>query len=426
MKWLIQFELRKIAGRPLTAWVLFGALLLTALFFAINVLSQIHNINNMKSLRGLEAIAYDKESMGRFKGYFTDEYIQTYETERKAIEKNPANLAVNPNATDVKKDLLRIYGVSDTEIAETPPVMTVTPEVYLRELDPYDTIMRHLGRQYRLSEIIAELQSGNFNSIYERHSTVKPTFSGEEVHKLLQMYEQINSPYYYDYYGGWENLCTEFPYFVAIVLGAVVVISLSPVFAEEYSQQTDALILTTRYGKNKVIAAKLFSSFLFVTALYLFFAMIHFLLFAAYFGLDGYNCNIQLNMYFYQSPYNLAFWQFYLTELSLGYIGLILMATITLFLSSKGTSPFISVILSALLLYAPSIDLSETSYLADKILSLFPFHIMHPTYHFEIALFYNLFGLILTQPVAMALTALLGSLLFTPAAYRTFQQHEVK
>lgn len=101
------------------------------------------------------------------------------------------------------------------------------------------------------------------------------------------------------------------------------------------------------------------------------------------------------------------------------------MAAITLFVSSNCKNPFISVVTSAAILYIPAIDMSETSLLVDKILKLFPFNVINSSESFEIGVLYNFFGKMLTQPVMMAIVAVLASALLVPLTCRTFKNHQV-
>ena len=101
------------------------------------------------------------------------------------------------------------------------------------------------------------------------------------------------------------------------------------------------------------------------------------------------------------------------------------MTAITLFVSSKGKNPFVSVVTSAAILYIPAIDMSETSLLADKILKLFPFNVINSSGSFEIGVLYNFFGQMLTQPVMMVIAAILTSALLIPLTCKTFKNHQV-
>lgn len=148
-------------------------------------------------------------------------------------------------------------------------------------------------QEERLPNIISDLNSGNLDGIYDNilkgpaTDKARPVGTSSQVDQLLNMYEQVQVPFYFDYYDGWERMSSSFSIFLALVVSAIIVISLSPVFSDEYSQKTDAIILTTKYGKNKVIVAKLISSFIFTLVVYLFFATVNFILHAAIYGLDG-------------------------------------------------------------------------------------------------------------------------------------------
>lgn len=432
MRALIRFELKKIVNRRITAFALLSALLLNILFFGLGVVNEVHfsfiseEDRLVQKLHGLEAIRFEREEMVELKGYLTDTYLKQREAERKAIESNPRHFEKIPDhELEEKKKRMREEGFSEKEIANIP-VLKLKDDVYIHQLDKYDMLRSHL--YIRIPEIIAELKKGDLSGIAERRSgkyrhAQKPTDTKEEISKLLRMYEQIPTPFYYDYYIGWERLSSGFSWIVAILLGAVIVICLSPVFSQEYSFQTDAIILTSKLGKSKLIVAKLLSSFLFTTAVYLFFAALNLGLYAAVYGLSGSKSPIQLEFFYSQSPYSLTFLEFYLSILGLSYIGLILLTAVTLSISSKGKSPFICVILSALVLYLPLIDLRETSYFAYKIMSLFPVNMMNAADHFELGTLYNLSGIIITQPTMMVMTAFFACLLLVPLTYRSFRSH---
>ncbi|WP_438349758.1 hypothetical protein ACP8HI_03520 [Paenibacillus sp. FA6] len=430
MRSLISFELKKIMGRRMTVVALLGAILLSILFFVFSVISEKHYSSDIQTLHGLEAISSDRDAMEALKGYLTDEYINKREAERAAIENNPENLEEIPEeALAEKKNAMRGLGYSEDRI-EKIPVMRLKDEVYVSEFGKYELLGSHLGLIVRIPKIISELEAGDLNEIYENRpaqfrGAQSPALIDKEMSKLLSMYQQVNKPYYYDYYFGWERLSRNLSSLVAIILSAVIVIGLSPVFSQEYSNHTDAIILPTKHGKNKLIVAKFVSSLLFTTAAYLLFAAINFGLYAAVYGLTGYNSDVQLDLLYYQSPYNLTFVGLNLSVLGLSYIGLIFIAAMTLFISSKGKNPFICVILSALALYIPMIDLASVSDLAEKIMSLFPVNIMNAYEHFELGVFYNLFGTRLLQPIMMAITAIVISALLVRCTYKSFKNHQV-
>lgn len=431
MRQLIKFELKKIVGDRTALIVLLGAFLLNLLFFILGVTGQIHYSAHAQTLNGLDAIHYEQNLTQPFKGFLTDDSINKIKSEMHKIENNPDNLEIDQRATKEKQDLMRNDGSTEEEIAKMSPVMKLKDDVYIHQMDQYDFVLSAIGLQERVPGIISELKSGNINGIYEQRMSAynptapRPAGTEAEINKLLGMYEKVENPYYFDYYTGWLEFCTGFSKTAAIILGVVIVIMLSSVFSQEYSSKTDNLVLTAKYGKNKLITAKILSAFTFTTVLYLFFAVLNSILYAVVYGLRGYNCNIQINGLYYESPYSMTFLQFYIIVLCLGFVGLLFMTGITLLISSRGKNPFISVVTAAAILYIPAVDVSSISLLADKLLMLFPFNVMNSSRSFEIGVLYNIFGHMLTQPVMMALVAALALVISIPLTCRAFKNHQV-
>ncbi|AWE07295.1 hypothetical protein DCE79_07865 [Lysinibacillus sp. 2017] len=384
MKGLISFELKKNIRKRSTLYIIIVALLIS--FFAIffGAVAETSYITETEKLKGFQAIENERNVQGELSGYLTDEYI------------NQINIEANQN---------------------DPTYWGILPTIGVQEV--------------RLPNIISELKAGNINRIYDNilnepiSDKPRPVGTSNELTKLLNMYEQIEVPFYYDYYDGWEKMSSSFSILVALVISAIIVICLSPVFSEEYSQRTDAIILTTKYGKNKVIVAKLLSSLIFTLAVYFLFVSLHFILHAMIYGLDGYKASIQLHGWYYQSPYNMDFLELTIYSFGLSLIGLLFIAVITLFISSKMKNPFIAVILSAAILYIPKIDVSEISYTAALILDLFPINMMNAAQHFELGVSYNFFGMPLLQPIMMIFTAAILSILLLIFTYRNFKNHQI-
>lgn len=431
MKQLVKFEFKKIAGSRMAKIILIGAVLINLLFFFIGVSSEIHYSAHIRTLSGITAIRYEQQITDKLKGFLSDDYIAQIKSKAAKIENNPDNQEIDQDATKEKQEEMRENGCTEEEISKLSPVMKLKNDVYLNQMDQYDFIGPVIGLQERLPEIITELKSGNISGIYEQKpgyynpNAPKPAGTTAEINKLLSMYETVDRPYYYDYYSGWLDFCTNFSKFTAVILGAVIIILLSPVFSQEYGNHTDSLILSAKYGKSKLITAKILSAFVFTTVLYLSFAIFNSALYAAVYGLRGYNCNIQIDGLYYESPYALNFLQFYMVILCLGLIGSLLLTAITLFVSTKGKTPFVCVIISAVILYIPAIDLSETSLITDKMLKLFPFNVINASGSFEICTLYNIFGKMLVQPVMMVIVAILVSALLVPFTVGIFKNHQV-
>lgn len=104
-------------------------------------------------------------------------------------------------------------------------------------------------------------------------------------------------PLIWGYNKGWISFL-ETGMYMMVFVGFLLVIALSPVFSEEYTRGTDALILTSRHGKGKCVWAKIIASYLFTlltVGICLLFFTVNYL---HGFGLDGAGASIQLNTHF--------------------------------------------------------------------------------------------------------------------------------
>ena len=70
------------------------------------------------------------------------------------------------------------------------------------------------------------------------------------------MNSQVEEPFQYGYFGGWEAIISAFELLMFAVLAICIVIA--PVFSGEYQSGTDAVILSGKYGKTNTDKKYLF------------------------------------------------------------------------------------------------------------------------------------------------------------------------
>lgn len=104
----------------------------------------------------------------------------------------------------------------------------------------------------------------------------------------MQKYESTAKPVAYGYAGGWSDILSCIDFLIFAIVAACV--AAAPVFAGEYQDRTDALVLSTRHGKGRLVAAKLVAAFLLSTAIYALYAAVVVGVPLAFFGADGAGC----------------------------------------------------------------------------------------------------------------------------------------
>lgn len=152
-------------------------------------------------------------------------------------------------------------------------------------------------------------------------------------------------PLVWGYNTGWMSFL-ETGMYTMVFVGILLVIALSPVFAEEYTRGTDALILTSRHGKRKCAWAKIIASYLFTLLTVGIFLLFIVLCYLQGFGLDGIDASVQLNTHFVFGgvPYFLTNGGTALYCLILWFGGSLTLTALVLLLSALCRSSFITLI----------------------------------------------------------------------------------
>lgn len=235
--------------------------------------------------------------------------------------------------------------------------------------------------------------------------------------------EKIVTPFHYAYNTGWNKLLN-ISYVSLMVIALVVCITLAPIFSSEYQTGADAILLSTKYGRSKLIVAKIVSSFLLTSIIYVLgMFILTFVTFLIY-GSEGADCSLQVLNFL--APANLNLLQVYLYVLLAGYFMCLFMQGITLPLSAKMSSPFPVIICTLVFFFAPLLmSYSKSSRTFNSILDLMPAK-MAAAYtaltKYEV---FHIFGLKISYSVMVILVALFVSVITLPLAYKAFHKHQV-
>lgn len=135
----------------------------------------------------------------------------------------------------------------------------------------------------------------------------------------------------------------------------------APLFSGDFSKKMNPLLLTTKYGRNKLTVAKLTASLLISTSLFVVFNAIILAVFAWYFGFSGWDTSVQLNLYWMTPFENIMAFPEKLTLLStfvnlivFQFIGLVFITAVNALVSSKTKSPLTTFAVSAGAIFVPS------------------------------------------------------------------------
>lgn len=188
-------------------------------------------------------------------------------------------------------------------------------------------------------------------------------------------YPQIKEqPFQIGYTRGWETamLCMES---MLLIAGFLIVITVAPVFSEEYSSGMDALLLTAKKGKSTCIRAKITASVCFSVLLALFtIALPAGAIFIQY-GIKGWDATVQAAAHglFWTVPRTLSCLQAMILVIIFAVIGAVLLTCITLLISALSKNAFTAVLVALLLYIVPIVLIDKLDILPlNQFLSIMP------------------------------------------------------
>lgn len=417
MKKLIRFEFMKVYKKKsfLCAIVLMMVMLVIVPCLTISENNWIDEDGS--EITGMEAIRAKRDALDNSSCDITTEKIQSVIANYQSAYADP-NSFVKEDGTMgawINNEAYAKYIQSDSEIkylidmAFTPAGGTY--DYYaMGNLTPEDAENFYENRMGKVEEYL------NMDYSYGNYSETDKEY-------FIAQNEKITTPFHYEYNTGWNKLLG-ISYVSLMIIALVVCITLAPIFSSEYQTGADAILLSTKYGRSKLIIAKIVSSFLLTSMIYVLGMFILTVITFLIYGSGGATCSLQVLNFL--APANVNLLQTYLYVLLTGYFMCLFMQGITLLLSAKMSSPFPVIICTMVFFFVPTfMSYSRSSRLYNNILNLLPAK-MAAAYtaltKYEV---FHIFGLKIPYPVMLILVALLVSVITLPFAYKAFHKHQV-
>ena len=406
---LIQYEFLKILRKKSTLIVMAASLVITAVFFGLPVL-RFQTYNQDGVLHGLEGIQYEKEQYADISVPLTNEYIAGTIREVQELFEDPDNVGYDGyeqfliddaywDGIAPRESMLNMIARNYADPNESAGYNTLT------DLDVSDGTDFYQARQDKIEKILNDPSSG---------------LSKEEQDYWRNKNSAVVEPFQYGYYRGWEIIISAFELLMFAVLAVCIVIA--PVFSGEYQAGTDAVILSGKYGKTRLITAKILASLLFGVSAFTLHVIVAFALPLAAFGIDGWNLPLQINGT--TIPYSLTFLEGTLVNLGVIYLVLTAMIGLTLFLSSKMKSPYLVLIIVVPALFLPMfLSPNGTSGLLNLLIFLTPYQSLVPRFGSYIS--YQFGPAVFDAFTMRAIVYAVLALVLLPLARLGFRKHQV-
>lgn len=199
----------------------------------------------------------------------------------------------------------------------------------------------------------------------------KEFFSETEKEYLIKKYENLQTPFFYDYVDGWKQLFLYFPT-ILMILMLVLGYLISGIFAREFQWKADSILFSSMYGKDKAVSAKVKACFYIVTGIYWCTVLLYTGAVLLYLGADGAFCPVQANSSGWKSFYEMTNMEKYILCAVGGYLGCLFISFLTMLVSGKTKSSVAAVVLPFVLLFLPSFLSNINHPAAAGILGLLP------------------------------------------------------
>ncbi|MGM9945283.1 MAG: ABC transporter permease [Lysinibacillus sp.] len=367
MKQLFIYEWKKILSNRLNQIVLLCSMLAISGMMLLAAFSYTFP-DNEATLKGMEAIQAEKETIEKISGIIDEERIAQDIEQYQQLYVDPANSFNNEGQVSLTDSVFRQEVYPKYNYLLLINGVFAGPYASDYELNTLKKIKNPLPPFY-------ETRDANVERL------VSNTFSNMQFSEAEQAYwsdknAQVHTPIEYGYTQGWTELLDNIEFFIFIFLA--IVICIAPIFASEYQTGADHIILSSKLGKTKLITVKIATAFLFGAIVLTLHLVITMVIAALTFGLDG--ASLPVQALHSTNPYNWTIGQFVFMQVVTVYVLLFGLIAVTLWLSAKAKSAFTALIPMVVLLIIPLfLNRTETASFWNHIHSLLPFPALRNT-----------------------------------------------
>ncbi|WP_418762971.1 ABC transporter permease [Enteroscipio rubneri] len=417
---LVRFELKKLFVRRASLIACAGILVMLCGIMTLNIVQTKTASDTGEVLNGTAAIAYQKEKAASHEGVLSVERVQD-------------EVAAYKELAFSKVDPADVSGLSGE--AAYALMKQAYDEDEFRAI--YDTYYAYLFSPWKAGalepyQVAAQLDDGAADGFYgaiadKLQRTLDDgmvgtwAYSDAERAYWTEKQAAVGEPLAYGYAGGWGDVLACLGFFAFAMVA--VCVALTPVFAGEYQDRTDAVLLAARYGRSKLVAAKIVAAFVFATVYFALAALIIMGAALAFFGAEGGDLPVQVLSL--GIPYDLTMAEATWIAVGIAYLITLGFAALTLLLSSKLRSQLAIFVTCAALIFLTGMVPSGGNAVLLHALYLFPLNALNDQVLFNSLVSYQ------AGPFAVDLVGLLvgvyalALIVCVPLAARAFRGHQV-
>ena len=417
---LVRFELKKLLVRRTSLIACAGILVMLCGIMTLNIVQTKTTSSADEVLSGTAAIAYQKEKTAAHEGVLTVERVQD-------------EVAAYQELAFSKVDPADVSGLSD-QAAYTLMNQAYDEDEFRAIYDAYYSYLFSPWKEGALEpyQVAAQLNDGAADGFYEAiadklQRTLDDGMGGTWVYSdaerayWTEKQDAVGEPLAYGYAGGWSDVLACLAFFAFAMVA--VCVALTPVFAGEYQDRTDAVLLSSRYVRWKRVAAKVIAALVFATAYFALATLIIMGAALAFFGAEGGDLPVQVLSL--GIPYDLTMAEATWTAVGIAYLMTLGFAALTLLLSSKLRSQLAIFVACAALIFLTGMVPSGGNAVLLHALYLFPLNALVDQVLFNALVSYEVGPFVVDLMGLLVCVYALVLIVCVPLAARAFRRHQV-
>lgn len=403
---MFRFEIKKVFSKPknkLAVILLLIALVITSIL-TINRVEYVDE-NGDHSV-GIAASRNLREAKNKWAGYLTEDILRKVLEENRTI--NNSKEALSDEIVEQDKAYAKKQGIEG--------ILDVINSAFseFRDYNPY-------AADHVLDNEVGEIYERRISTLKNWLDTGEEAFTKEEKDFLIQNYENLKTPFYYEYIDGWSALLQNISTFI-LILALVIGFLVSGIFSDEFQTKADSIFFSTKLGRNKGVLSKMGVGFMITSVFYLFFVLLYTGIVLLVLGTDGANCPIQLDLW--RSVYNITILQAYLLIVLGGYVGTLFASLLAMLISAITHSTTTAIIVPFVVLCAfPFLSRIIT---LPQLCSFFPDQLLEIYIDIKESGLINLGGKVTTIASFIIPLYAIICLILQPVLYKIYRKAEIK
>ena len=421
MRSLIKFELKKMLTRRVAVAANVGVIAMLFAVMALNVVQTKTEGNIGEILSGPAAIAHRREVAEAHTGELTPEGVATdiAHYQDTAYEKlDPEELAEMSStaAWEAARDAYDSDGMLELN---DPYYLTILKPWAVSGQQPYQYASRvtpemALDFYGALADNLQTTLDDGMNGSWEYSDAERAYWTAKEA--------GVSEPLAYGWAGGWDNILDCGAFLVLVAFAACVTVT--PLFAGEYRDGTDAVLLSARYGRGRLVAAKLLVALLYTTVLFVVGAAIICGMSLVFYGAEG--ATLPIQNFALGSPYSLTMVQACAMFIGIFYLVTIGMVAFTLALSACLSSTLAIIVTDVAILFVSGMLPTGGFGLLNHMFTLFPMGNIQSPFVVFAELFSYPLGPIVIDLIGMAALVYCALMVVgVPVAWFAWSRHQV-